>query len=163
MALTETKIKDVNWQEFEKEANKLKHEDLIDFIMKKTTRSKRELGKKIEMSQREYKVVDSYVSFLRSMIPISFADDSDDDIQLPEEERKRRKEGMKQFKANEGRKKQILVLKEEIKKKQEKVRFFKNFYNTFFFLIMRLNFIPYRSTMSKNQRMSAIIRKRKLS
>jgi hypothetical protein len=111
----------VDWKEFEKQAMTHKKEELIDFLMKKMARNKRELGKKIEMEQREYKVVDSYVSFLRSIIPSSFAEDDDEDLQLPEEERERRKAGMKHFKANEGRKKQILVLQEEIKQKQKKI------------------------------------------
>ena len=146
MALTETKIKDVDWKEFEKEAMAHKKEELIDFVMKKMARNKRELGKKIEMEAREYKVVDSYVSFLRSIIPSSFADDSDDDLQVPEEERERRKAGMKHFKANEGRKKQILVLKEEIKQKQKKVKLvFKLFTNGDFLRMMAHEFY-FRST-----------------
>lgn len=112
--MQETKVKDVEWKEWEQKASKMSKNDIIDFILKKSARSKRELEKKMAIEKRESVVADTYISFLSSILPTSFVKEEG-----PEKER--HEKGMKYFNANEGRKKQIKVLEEEIKHMKRKL------------------------------------------
>jgi hypothetical protein len=114
MAFSETKIVEVDWKYWEKESAKLTKEDLITFILKRSGRGKRELGKRIEIEERETKVVDSYVDFLKEISNSAFHVDSDDDDLIDDAQEERHDRGKKFFMANEGRKKQIRVLEKDI-------------------------------------------------
>lgn len=112
--MQETKVKDVEWKEWEQKSSQLSKKDLIDFILKKSGRSKRELEKKVAIEKRESVVADTYISFLSSILPTSFVKEEG-----PEKERHQK--GMKHFNANEGRRKQIKILKDEIKQMKKKL------------------------------------------
>jgi hypothetical protein len=114
MAFSETKIKEVDWKQWEKESAKLSKEELITFILKRSGRGKRELGKRIEIEERETKVVDSYVDFLKEISRSAFHADSDDEDLIDDAQEDRHDKGKKFFMANEGRKKQIRVLEKDI-------------------------------------------------
>lgn len=116
--ISETKVRDVEWKEYEKDLGALSKKDLIAFIMKKSSRGKRELDKEIEIEKRENICVDSYISFLNSIIPSAFNLEED----KGEEEEERRKKGMKYFRENEAKKKKILILKEDIDKQKKKIQ-----------------------------------------
>ena len=114
MAFSETKIKDIPWDEWRKSASKLSKDELIQFLLKKSGRAKREQGKKIDIEKREKVCIDSYISLLSSIIPTSYADDD-----YPDDEK--RKKGIRMFEQNEGRRKQIKVLEEEMKAVRKKI------------------------------------------
>lgn len=114
MAFQETKIKDIPWDEWRKSANKLSKDELIQFLLKKSSRAKREQGKKIDIEKREKVCIDSYISLLSSIIPTSYADEDFHD-------QDKGKKGVRLFEQNEGRKKQIKVLEDEIKAVKKKI------------------------------------------
>lgn len=111
---SETKVKDIDWKAHEDDLSKLSKDQLIAFVLKKSARGKRDLEKKIAIEKRENVCVDSYISFLNSVIPSSFVD-------AENPEKTRRDKGMKYFKENEAKKKQIKILKDEKKKVEEKI------------------------------------------
>jgi hypothetical protein len=108
MTLPETKIKDIDWKDWEKRASKMSKDELIRFISKKNDRSKRELEKKLAIEKKEVTAVDNYIAILNSISKSSFAPEAG-----PEKDRQEK--GMKYFEANERRRKQIKDLEEEKK------------------------------------------------
>ena len=112
MAFAETKIKDVDWQDYEKQAEKLTKDDLIRFILKRSARIKRDLGKKIEIEKREVKVIDSYIDLVNTL---------NDEDEHDEERQEARREGAKLYQTNQGKKKQIKVLQKEIEVTQQSI------------------------------------------
>ena len=112
MAVSETKIKDVNWKEWEREVSKLSKEDLIRFILKRSARSKRDLEKNVEIERRESTVIQAYTDLLSNL---NLEDGSDD------EREDQIREGKKVYDSNESKRKQIKVINEEIKEKTKKI------------------------------------------
>ena len=109
--MNETRVKDIDWKAYEKKAAKLEKKQLIQFLSKKTERSKRDLEKKIEIESREKNVIDSYVAMLSSILP-TYEDDVDT---------KRGKIKKKYFEDTQSKLKQIKVHEEEIKKKEKEI------------------------------------------
>ena len=103
--MSETRVKDLDWESWEARARSLSKEQLIQFIKKKTVRSKKDLEKKIEIEAREKKVVESYVSLLSSILPTY-----DDDANTKRGQVKHR-----YFDDTQGKLKQIEILEEEKK------------------------------------------------
>ena len=122
MAYLETKLNEVNWRKWENEVAKLNKEELITFILKRSGRGKRELAKRIEIEDREMKVVDSYVDFLKEVSTSAFHVSSDGGVPEGEYEESRYDKGQKFFMANEGRKKQIRVLERDITDLNKKLK-----------------------------------------
>lgn len=115
MAISETRIKGVKWNNWEKELNALSSDDLIRFILKKSATQKREVEKSIEIDEREAQVLQSYSDLLNGIYEQPDSDDED------EYQEANRKKGQKAFQANEGKRKQIKVINKEIQDTKKKI------------------------------------------
>lgn len=115
MALSETRIKNVNWEKWSDELSKFSKDELIKFILKKSTTEKREVEKAVEINNREIAVLDSYSRLMSTLNEHMNPEDPDE----TQEENLRKAKRIHE--TNEGKRLQIKNIKEQIKKEEEKI------------------------------------------